>query len=86
MTDALKLFVDACGGNPPDFLREAYAAAENAIEQNQPALDQERDWMANEARRYAGFYPEASDGRNTFIMFAEMIESRIGSTPLPSPS
>lgn len=26
-----------------------------------------------EARRYAGLYPEASDGRNTFVMLADRI-------------
>lgn len=26
-----------------------------------------------EARRYAAFYPEASDGRNTFVIFANMV-------------
>jgi hypothetical protein len=29
---------------------------------------------AIEARRYASHYPEASDGRNTFILFAEWAE------------
>jgi hypothetical protein len=28
---ALRAFVDACGGNPPDWLRAEYAAAETAI-------------------------------------------------------
>ena len=41
-------------------------------------VDHERDFLAMEARRYASHYPEASDGRNTFVMFAEMIESRAG--------
>ncbi|CAN7301136.1 hypothetical protein LJR221_001498 [Agrobacterium tumefaciens] len=41
------------------------------------ALDAERGNVAREARRYASFYPEASDGRNTFIMFAEYVESRL---------
>lgn len=36
----------------------------------------ERDFLAMEARRYASHYPQSSDGRNTFIMFAEMIEAR----------
>lgn len=36
----------------------------------------ELDAVAQEARRYAGFYPEASDCRNTFIIFAEQIEAR----------
>jgi hypothetical protein len=26
-----------------------------------------------EARRYAALYPEASDGRNTFVIFADMV-------------
>lgn len=29
-----------------------------------------------EARRYAGFYPQGSDGQNTFVMFAEWVETR----------
>jgi hypothetical protein len=36
----------------------------------------ERDFLSQEARRHASHYPEASDGRNTFILFAEMIERR----------
>lgn len=28
---ALAAFVSACGGNPPDWLREEHAAAENAL-------------------------------------------------------
>lgn len=32
--------------------------------------------IAAEARRYAEMYPEASDGRNTFAMFAEWIEKQ----------
>ena len=39
-----------------------------------PIFKEERDRIAAEARRYAGFYPEASDGRNTFILLAEWIE------------
>lgn len=39
-------------------------------------INAERQFLASEARRYASHYPEASDGRNTFIMFAEMIEAR----------
>ncbi len=36
------------------------------------------EMIASEARRYASFYPEASDGRNTFIIFAEWIERLSG--------
>lgn len=44
-------------------------------------VDHERDFLAMEARRYASHYPEASDGRNTFVMFAEMIEARAALNP-----
>lgn len=43
-------------------------------------LNSEREYLAKEARRYASHYPEASDGRNTFVLFAEMIEARITSS------
>lgn len=33
-------------------------------------LANERKEIANQARRYAGHYPEGSDGRNTFIVRA----------------
>lgn len=36
----------------------------------------ERDAIGAEARRYASHYPEASDGRNTFVIFAEWVEAR----------
>lgn len=36
----------------------------------------EREVIANKARQFAGHYPEASDGRNTFILLAEWIEAR----------
>lgn len=37
---------------------------------------EERETIAAEARRYASQYPQSSDGRNTFILLAEWIESR----------
>lgn len=40
------------------------------------AVDEERWAIAKEARRYAAFYPQGSDGRNTFVMLAEWIEGR----------
>lgn len=30
-------------------------------------------FIEDEARRYASFYPDASDGRNTFVIFADMV-------------
>lgn len=47
---------------------------------------EEREWAETEACRYASFYPEGSDGRNTFEMLALAIRSRSNdSQPAPSP-
>ena len=67
---------------PPEdilvYLREAarmtdYGAlchqAADEIERLRAALSRSED----EARRYAEFYPQSSDGRNTLIMLAERI-------------
>ena len=40
------------------------------------ALNNEREIIAIEARRYASHYPAGSDGRNTFVMLADWIEGR----------
>ncbi len=39
------------------------------LECAQPLLGQ----IEAEARRYAGMYPDASDGRNTFVVFADWV-------------
>lgn len=39
-------------------------------------IGEERDAIAARAREFAAHYPESSDGRNTFILFAEWIEAR----------
>lgn len=39
-------------------------------------IDKEREAIADQARLYASYYPEGSDGRNTFIILAEWIERR----------
>lgn len=39
-------------------------------------LAEEREAIAAEARRYAAMYPQSSDGRNTFIIFADWVERR----------
>jgi hypothetical protein len=39
--------------------------------------------VAAEARRYAAMYPQASDGRNTFIMLAKWAEQRTPPSGLP---
>ncbi len=63
--------------NEIEALQNRLAALEHSIRVGSD-VDHERDFIAMEARRYASHYPEASDGRNTFIMFAEMIENRAG--------
>jgi D-alanyl-D-alanine dipeptidase len=40
------------------------------------AVVMERDAIANKAREWAGHYSEGSDGRNTFVLFAEWVEQR----------
>lgn len=36
----------------------------------------EREACASKSREFAAHYPQSSDGRNTFILLAEWIESR----------
>lgn len=43
-------------------LQAQLASAMNAIQH-----------IEDEARRYAGMYPDHSDGRNTFVIFADMV-------------
>lgn len=53
----------------------------------QPAVDAMvalTAFIEAEARRYAGMYPEASDGRNTFVMFADMVSDLTAARILPS--
>lgn len=38
------------------------------------------DYLADEARRFADFYEQGSDGRNTFVVFASKIKAAL--TPL----
>lgn len=54
---------------------EQYLLAMVATTHN--ALTSERTSIADEARRYASHYKPGSDGRNTFVMLAEWIETRI---------
>ncbi len=67
-----------CGSEgPPEDTREAAIAAWNTrpLEQQIERLTQALDHLESEARRFASFYPEASDGRNTFVIFADKIAS-----------
>jgi len=48
------------------------------------ALNNEREIIAIEARRYASHYPQGSDGRNTFVLLAEWIEGRIQTLQPPA--
>jgi hypothetical protein len=41
----------------------------------QDGLVEALTYLESEARRFAGRYPEASDGRNTFLIFADKIAS-----------
>lgn len=64
---ARALFLDHCKpGGAATLQRYGTQAAVDAI----VTLT---DFIEAEARRYAGFYPEASDGRNTFVIFADMV-------------
>lgn len=50
-----------------------------ALEHSPEPVDElalEREEVAAQARRYASNYPEASDGRKTFIIFADWVEAR----------
>lgn len=61
------LFLDHCApGGAGTLQRYGTQAAVDAI----TTLT---GFIEAEARRYAGFYPEASDGRNTFVIFADMV-------------
>lgn len=62
----------AIGAGEPGTAYQSAAPADQVVE--------ERRAIADEARRYAGHYPQASDGRNTFILLAEWIEAR-GAAP-----
>jgi hypothetical protein len=52
------------------------ADAADEIERLSAALGREREAIASKAREWAAHYPEASDGRNTFVLLAEWIEAR----------
>ena len=62
--------LDADQWNHAEQYLLAMAAATRA------ALKSERASIADEARRYASHYKPGSDGRNTFVMLAEWIDSR----------
>ena len=60
-----------------DAVMEAKCIAKRAAEFEARALKAEAALAeaAEEARRYASHYSQGSDGRNTFVMLAERIES-----------
>jgi hypothetical protein len=47
--------------------------AKNILISTRPSLIQ---IIEAEARRYADMYPQSSDGRNTFVIFADWVSSR----------
>ena len=64
---ARALFINHCRpGGSATLQRYGTQAAVNAIGTLTAFIEAE-------ARRYAELYPEASDGRNTFVMFANMV-------------
>lgn len=46
------------------------------IERLEAARIAEREMIANTAREWSEHYPQSSDGRNTFILFADWVERR----------
>lgn len=58
--------------------RFTIAAAEmiEALDDALEAVNAERNVIAEKAREWAGHYSPGSDGRNTFVLFAEWIERR----------
>lgn len=64
-------------GEQIDVYKQAYdqriAAAEAKIDEARRKAFNE---VGRKAREYAAHYPEASDGRNTFIIFAEWAEEK----------
>jgi len=63
-----------------------YHAAATTLDSEKEAnarLTDELDAIEAEARRYAAHYPQGSDGRNTFVMFAEFVAGRALSSPIP---
>lgn len=59
----------------PDHWKQRAIRAATAL-RNQSPPAQERDKLAHlerEARRFADFYDHGSDGRNTFVIFADKI-------------
>lgn len=53
--------------------RSAFNEAAARIEALEAALRR----MEAEARRYAEMYPQSSDGRNTFVMFADWVAAAL---------
>lgn len=53
-----------------------YASPPPADDAGVAALNVERETIAQKAREWAAHYSPSSDGRNTFVMFAEWVEER----------
>lgn len=76
-------------GYPQDDASLSFTALLDAAERSlseqsriDAAVAKERERCEQETRRYAGFYPPHSDGRNTFVMLADFIAA--GRTPTPT--
>lgn len=79
-TEAMELWRAVCAAvvrSKPDDKDQAAAAIIAAkLDEYRARIEGELTArIAQEARRYAGFYEPASDGRNTFEMFADFVET-----------
>ncbi|MPZ19525.1 MAG: hypothetical protein GEV06_16635 [Luteitalea sp.] len=70
-------------GEPKKPFAETFSAETVIMDTFSPAhpsrdavLEEERKIIADKAREYAGHYGPHSDGRNTFVLFAEWVEAR----------
>jgi hypothetical protein len=76
MTDVSKelLPCPTCGKASNEFCSDVFHFPEYRARTPAPAdVVDKLAYLEAEARRFAGFYPESSDGRNTFVIFADKI-------------
>ena len=72
---------DGSGPEVSEYIKDVRPLfLETTINRDRDMLNNEREIIAIEARRYASHYPSGSDGRNTFVLLAEWVEGRMLST------
>ena len=67
---------DLCGNDFAYVANRLMPIFARELEAQSATIERMREevvWLEAEARRIANFYPEASDGRNTFVIFADKI-------------